>query len=538
MKFVLAIAVVSTVACEPSEDEVKLTSIRLAQGDFRRVTWGGTQVERFYVVARRGDAGGDVVVWSADHPELCSLGPLPWYRGVVPLHSGTLAIGSPSPARVLYADEVDDDGVGNLRFASLECEPTETVTPPVRLGDLRSLYPPDFLSAGYAALTPEGELFRVDPWRMEQQLLAAGVERFASVEGALWLLEQRRAVLRDLEGRALVQVGNDVRSFLVLGPRKLVYVEHDEASASNHLFVWPAKEGSDESAELAKDVCAARPVGGAAAMLGYFSPCADRVLTVREIETGAEPRVIASGVVDWLSDRGVVFYTASDEADQQPEAPLWLWMASIDDAKRAPLRLQRLEGVGLDQIWRLSTSSFALVLRDDEDALQFKQFDLPNAFLPQGRITEIEGNLASLRLGPEEIVTVDRDGVLKVFNSGANVSRQGSLQRPSFEHPRVLVGSARFLFGSEDPALTFLSEPEDLNPAEDEADWIGKLELRFGSTGERLTIAEHVREFQEVWWPERGLLYTVAKGPDMGIHFAAVDIPCEQTTGSQWACGF
>jgi hypothetical protein len=237
--------------------------------------------------------------------------------------------------------------------------------------------------------------------------------------------------------------------------------------------------------------------------------------------------------MNWLSDRGVIFYTASDDATLDAQSPVFLWAARVDAAEQPePVRVREFDGFFLEQVWGLSRSTFALVVRDfhdpEHETLQFWRVDLAG-----GEVETLQRDLESLRLGSDEIATVDRDGRLTVFN-------QRNLERPTFtaDDRPVLAGSTRFVFGSEDPALAFLADPHDLDPAEDEEDWVGQLELRFGSTGERLEIAEDVREFQEVWWPERGLLYTVASGREMGIHFAAVDIPCEQATGSQWACGF
>jgi len=56
-------------------------------------------------------------------------------------------------------------------------------------------------------------------------------------------------------------------------------------------------------------------------------------------------------------------------------------------------------------------------------------------------------------------------------------------------------------------------------------------------TGDHFVIADDVREFRDVWWPERGVLYA-AGGDTPGIYFARVDIPCENTSETSFACGF
>jgi hypothetical protein len=50
-------------------------------------------------------------------------------------------------------------------------------------------------------------------------------------------------------------------------------------------------------------------------------------------------------------------------------------------------------------------------------------------------------------------------------------------------------------------------------------------------------LARDVREFEYVFWPERGLAY-VTGGEDPGIRFARIEIPCEASSDAPWACGF
>jgi hypothetical protein len=65
---------------------------------------------------------------------------------------------------------------------------------------------------------------------------------------------------------------------------------------------------------------------------------------------------------------------------------------------------------------------------------------------------------------------------------------------------------------------------------------LGRLELSLLEGG-HFVLADNVREFREVWWPERGILYATG-GDNPGVSFARVDIPCENTSDTAWACGF
>jgi hypothetical protein len=86
-----------------------------------------------------------------------------------------------------------------------------------------------------------------------------------------------------------------------------------------------------------------------------------------------------------------------------------------------------------------------------------------------------------------------------------------------------------FVFPGSSTALVYLS---DVNLATG----LGRLQLRF-LTGESFVLARDVREYREVWWPERGVLYARG-GAHPGIRFARVEIPCEMTSDAPWTCGF
>jgi hypothetical protein len=86
-----------------------------------------------------------------------------------------------------------------------------------------------------------------------------------------------------------------------------------------------------------------------------------------------------------------------------------------------------------------------------------------------------------------------------------------------------------FVFSGTSIALAYLGDV-------DAASGLGSLELQF-LTGEHFRLAKDVREYREVWWPERGMVYTRG-GDDPAIAFTRVEIPCEMTSESPWTCGF
>jgi hypothetical protein len=86
-----------------------------------------------------------------------------------------------------------------------------------------------------------------------------------------------------------------------------------------------------------------------------------------------------------------------------------------------------------------------------------------------------------------------------------------------------------FVFNGTSASLAYLGDVDDETG-------LGRVNLHF-LTGEHFTLAKNVREYREVWWPERGIIYT--RGGDApAITFARVEIPCEMASESPWTCGF
>jgi hypothetical protein len=93
------------------------------------------------------------------------------------------------------------------------------------------------------------------------------------------------------------------------------------------------------------------------------------------------------------------------------------------------------------------------------------------------------------------------------------------------------VGVSRFsfVFPGSSLAVTYVTDV-------DRVTGLGRLKLKFLS-GDEFNLAREVREYREVWWPERGILYARG-GSNPGVKFARIQIPCEMTSDSPWACGF
>ncbi|HET6332211.1 MAG TPA: hypothetical protein VFG30_03325, partial [Polyangiales bacterium] len=142
----LAVIVLGAVACT-SDEQVKLETIELAEGEFYGLAWGGTQVERFHVVARPGPRGetdpNGLVLVSPQRDEPCDLGSVQRYYTQQPRSGSKYVLGSPSPARLALFDGIDEHGIGTLSFADIDCKRTDLTVPDLEADTLLRLYPPD-----------------------------------------------------------------------------------------------------------------------------------------------------------------------------------------------------------------------------------------------------------------------------------------------------------------------------------------------------------------------------------------------------------
>jgi hypothetical protein len=126
-------------------------------------------------------------------------------------------------------------------------------------------------------------------------------------------------------------------------------------------------------------------------------------------------------------------------------------------------------------------------------------------------------------------VSAGNTGLATLEADGTLLLRDRDTTRPLWRTRGVTAANFRFVFGGEALALAYLADV-------DEETKLGRLELHMVS-GEHFSITDEVREFREVWWPERGILFAQG-GKDAAMRFARVDIPCEMLSSSPWACDF
>ncbi len=498
----LTVVVVGVVACE-REEEMQLEIVELAKGQYSGMNWGGTQVERFHVVARKGTRNrpeDEVVLVSPQHDEPCSLGPLALYSAQQPRSGAKFVLGSPSPVRVALFDDVDEHGIGRLSFADIECERTDLEVMDVGVRDPYRLYLPDLTSVLYGLFDPAWRLILVDPW--DERVMATeaiDVQRVIPVNGGAWLIEAGQLVKRDLDGRELERKGkaihpDDVR----LGSEDdLAYIDEGRVIV----------ERLGKTREVAKDACRLQSLDGfIPGALSFYAPCEENRLTVHR--TGAEPLRYKAPIEAYTAQRGQLI-TMRFEGDRTV-----LETAFAHD----PLTLRpwvELPPVArLANIWPAVGSWLVQVEMADETVTLYRVEDRVPAtsfeVVAEGltRVTSDTRGLAWIKEG--ELTVTDRNAS-GVYLRARNVS------------------SYRWVFERNATAIAYTERRTSETG-------LGHLRLHF-LTGERYSLASDVREYQHVWWPERGILF-VQDGDEPGMRFARVDLPCEMTSDSPWACGF
>ena len=272
------------------------------------------------------------------------------------------------------------------------------------------------------------------------------------------------------------------------------------------------RTGELETVVEDESVCGVRAVSGfAARAIGYFSPCEARRFVVRQADGRkfTYPEQIDALVV---LDGRLLFTIQGEET-----TALWTVYAS---RPMEPVLMGELPRFRLDSV-SPTASGLTLVARQVADDTLSLISVQANAARDEFHFrTEHEG-IEELRAFDNAMAMLKADGVLTLWLGNAR-----ELIHPT---PGVRPGGFRFVFDGDSAALTYISDV-------DQDTGLGRLQMQF-LNGPHFDIAQDVREYGEVWWPEPGILFATG-GSDAGMKFASVDIPCEMTSDAPWACGF
>jgi hypothetical protein len=501
----LVVIALASGACG-TDEVVSLETVDLADGEFYGLSWGGTQVERFHVLARPGPRGetdpDSLVLISPQHEEPCDLGKVQRYYTQQPRSGSKYVLGSPSPARIALFDGIDEHGFGTLSFADIDCKRTDLTVPDLESGTLLRIYPPDLEQLLLGVRDRERTVSLVDPWKDGLLEVARNVDNVWPTDNAAWFLEDGELVKRDLSGRERRRFGKQVTSFTQLGSdSEFAYVD------GGTLFV----EHSGKRTELAHDLCdtlgAVRALDGfIPGALAFYSPCDARRLTI--VPAVGKPFAYDLLVRDYFAQRGQLFVVTSSDTSTTIRTAV-----AHDPGKL--LTWVELPPMQIQSIWPVRSGRWLVLGQEpDESWALWRATDAIPSAEPQ---TVVSG--ADSIVNAQRAVAWLRDGKLTVRDQSADAT---FMQDDA-------VGRFSFVFPGQSLAVTYLTNIDPMTG-------LGRLELRF-LNGDSFTLAREVREYREVWWPERGILYARG-GSRAGVKFARVQIPCSQTSDSPWACGF
>lgn len=494
-------------ACS-SEESAGITTeiVPLAKGDYYGLMWSGTQLERFYLLAHSGTSqnpDGPERVVSPDNDEPCALTGIGTTRYLAPLKprtSGKYVVGWPSPARVFLFDDIDESGVGTVRFTDIHCKPIDFEIPEAH--DLWYLFSPDLTELKLAVRLRDNTLELVDPWKQTREQIAQDVTDLSVYDTGETLIESGRLVQRDRQGKALLRRGKEVsRIWQLNGEGDVAY--------RDGTALWLRRGGEDK--RLSDDGCDISTVDAfLPGALTFYSPCRDDAPRTLHVMAGDDMYTYQSNVNALFIESGLIVFT-TNESDK---TKVWLVRGNMPS-----------EALMVGEVPR-STLRDVGVLGN-------------NRLFLKTQLTDKTYTVWQLEIGTKPVLTQVAQGLLMVTatnnafailqdNGDLLVSNSLDAQKVLLRVPNAKSSDYAFVFGGKTTALAYLSNVQD--------DGMGSLELHFLS-GQHLVLAPDVREWDPVWWPERGIVYAHG-GDNPGISFARIDIPCESASDTAWACGF
>jgi hypothetical protein len=241
--------------------------------------------------------------------------------------------------------------------------------------------------------------------------------------------------------------------------------------------------------------------------LAFYSPCDARRLMI--VPAVGKPFAYDLFVADFFAQRGQLFVVTSSDTSTM------IRTAVAHDPAKLLTWVEELPPIQLQNIWPIRGGRWLISGQEpDQSWALWRATDA----IPSAEPQEVVRGADSIVNGQRGIAWL-RDGKLTVRDQSAD----GTLVQDD------AVGRFSFVFPGQSLAVTYLTNI-------DSKTGLGTLELRF-LNGDSFTLAREVREYREVWWPERGILYARG-GRRAGVKFARVQIPCSQTSDSPWACGF
>jgi hypothetical protein len=489
---------------------IRTEVVPLASGNYYGVSWGGSQLQRFFAVARPGvptDRTPVAKLISPEHSEPCTLGDDIWnYIPLQPRTAGKYVVGSPSPVEMMLFHDLDMDQFGTLTFADIQCQSLGLDIPDVTPRFRWYLYDPDLVNMKFALLNRDQKLLFVDPWRKTQDEVAQGVTNVFKYDQGLVLIEGGRVVVRDNAGKELSHHGDNVSTYVPLGSHgDLAFIDDKGVFAlRNNKLKQIGPEGS--CGPIA-------PIDGfQAGSIAYFSPCDSQRLVIANVLTDKHYEYMDNVDSRFGSEAGTVIFTIHNDDKMQ------LWIGSAEDPGNAKMVTER-DAFDLAGFVAPRPGVLLIVMQETDGTYNVNAVSLGD---PVYTLTPIVEQLS----GYPQLTS---DAVAVSYKSGEVTVLDRDLTHVILQLNDTHGSYNSFVFNGKATGFAYLSNF-------DTDTRLGRLELHL-LNGDHFIFGDDVREFGEVWWPERGLVFTRG-GDQPGVYFGRVDIPCEATSDTAWACGF
>ena len=461
-------ALIAAARAPKNKSDISADEISLAKGEFYSLSWSGTQQERFWVMAHGGtpaNPSGTMLVVSPDNAQPCTLdggAGARYLRPLQPRTSGRYVVGSPSPGRVFMFADIDDQGVGTLKFADIHCEAQAFSVPDVR--DLWYLLSPDQTTLTVAVRTRDNTLDFVDPWRGERRSIAQSVTALASYDTGETLIENGRLVQRDRSGRELLRRGKNVTQFWHLGGSGDVAYRDGSALSVR-------RDGKEN--RLSDDGCDVSTIdafqNGAVV---FNAPCSMDKPRQLHVAVGDAVYAYAQDVSAAFAETGLLLYTTN----QGDMTQLWVVRSSAPAEAQMIAELPRCD---IEDVGSLGSGRLFLKGRLPDKTISVWQLT-PSA---KPELRELATGLLALSAASNAFAILTADGELLVTD-------QPDTARVTWRVPNAQRSRYTFMFSGKTTALAYLMDV-------DTETGLGRLELHFLS-GQHFVIAQDVREFQQM----------------------------------------
>jgi hypothetical protein len=531
---------------DPEPTYLNLPGRRVVAGKFSQISVGGTDRDGAYVLAfDNGKKERTLSITPFEGGATCNAGTTDGYR------SFQFGVRNTLPLTFPFTETTDS--VRSLHFINPRCEEVMDAIPnsPLPFWPVQALESPP----GYLTLTRGGDFLVAQPWNSKVDALAKGVRLIRTTQDKFWSLEKHvddlagdrfQLVVRDTDLKELARVGDDVTEFDVTdaADERAAYVENGD------LHTVATDDDFEPSSAIDHDVCnVAFPGGFRGRGLSYFSPCDDKRLVLygsaRQSDPGPgksdaqhilRPDAIGDPAVIYQGDRGYVFFVTTDNADPETQT---LYGGAIGSGTEAvgvapslgsggaprvtsvgssfQFIVDLADGVGTMIRWKPGSTVKEVATRVEECAGTLCIVDFEGE-TGNAVIVQQDGTLLSVGKGvPSEGVTAGPDGMAIVtdFDGHLGTLTAAQSKSTSFEKIAEKVLPGRYDFLQNLTALAYLHDFD--TEAGD-----GVLGVRVLETGDTFDTGIRASEWQEVGWPQPGLLYSVVSGDDAGIWFAGL----------------